>query len=427
MTINEYIAQYDNPTLWFVEEVKQPYHLKRISNAIANRDYLAGNHKVKLREDTKYKGKQFIVRKTILNYAKTVLRFHDTYLLGKPVQLSGHEEMVKRFTDITKKGEYETTDYMILDRVNKFGDAYEVVFVDEDVIKSKVLDNCDCYPVYSDKGEYLSFIEHWTDAYTNISYYNVYYQGYVENWSNAGGEIHLVETKINVSGLPIHYHNFSDTDYNFGESLLTDMIPIMDELEDILSKFGDAIYTNSLNPMPVAIGQRIESTIPADAMGYVMNLDSGDYKVVSTTMDYNSVRLYLNELKQFLSDISCVPTIFNAGTEISNISETSMRLLMHMANVLSDENKKWLNRGFKQRFAIIAHILKMQGVNLCDDNCLEVVYNISMPVATTEMINNLKALRDLGAISIETIMEKSDIVSDVESEKVRLSGENTTL
>ena len=70
----------------------------------------------------------------------------------------------------------------------------------------------------------------------------------------------------------VHYHNFSDEDYNYGVSLLTDIKPIMDELEDIISKLGDAIYANTLNPMPVAIGQRIESSIPADATGYVLNL-----------------------------------------------------------------------------------------------------------------------------------------------------------
>lgn len=42
----------------------------------------------------------------------------------------------------------------------------------------------------------------------------------------------------------------------------------------------------------------------------------------------------------------------------------------------------------------------------------------------TEMIANLKALQEMGAISKETIMEKTEYVSDVEVEKKRLSGEN---
>ena len=46
-----------------------------------------------------------------------------------------------------------------------------------------------------------------------------------------------------------------------------------------------------------------------------------------------------------------------------------------------------------------------------------------MPIATNEMIANLQALRELGAISIESVMEKSDIVTDVDVEKKRLASE----
>ena len=44
----------------------------------------------------------------------------------------------------------------------------------------------------------------------------------------------------------------------------------------------------------------------------------------------------------------------------------------------------------------------------------------------TEMIANLKTLQEMGAISKETIMEKTEYVSDVEVEKKRLSGENVS-
>ena len=84
--------QYGNDPMWFKSEVIQGNHAKRISEVISNRDYLAGRHKVLLRQDSQYKGKTLIVNKTVLNYAKTVIKFHNTYLLGKPVQLSCNDE-----------------------------------------------------------------------------------------------------------------------------------------------------------------------------------------------------------------------------------------------------------------------------------------------------------------------------------------------
>ena len=426
MSLELYIQnQYGNNPKWFMEEINQGNHASRIASVISNRDYLAGRHKVLQREDSKYKGKTLITRKTILNYAKTVVRFHNTYLLGKPVSLSGDEEVVKTYNDIYKLAQYETVDYEIIDRVNKFGDAYEVVYFDNGIIKSKVLDSACCYPVYDDKGNYISFIEYWTDIYTAISYWDVYYPTYVEHWSNKGGDEFLESTDVNVCGLPIHYHNFNDMDYDFGISLLTDIKPILDDLEDIMSKLGDAIYVNTLNPLPVAIGQRIESSIPADATGYVLNLDSGDFKYANCSIDYNTIKLYLDNMKQFLNDIACIPSVLGSSTNIANISEVSMKILFHMANINADETKKWLNKGFRERFEKFNKILGMQGISA--DGNVDVIYNVSMPVASTEMIANLKALKDMGAISVESIMEKSDLISNVNVEKDRLKGENESV
>ena len=416
--------QYGNNPRWFEEEVNQGNHAQRISEVINNRDYLSGKHKVLLRQDSQYKGKQLIVNKTIINYAKTVIKFHNTYLLGKPVQLSCNDEnTLKTFSDIYRLGQYSTVDYEIIDRVNKFGDAYEAIYVDNGVIKSKVLDNACSYPVYDDIGEYISFIEYWTDAYTNISFWNVYYPTYVEHWDNEGGELRLVSTDKSV-GLPIHYHNFNDEDYTKGVALLNDIRPIMDALEDTMAKMSDSIYVNVLNPMPVAIGQRIESSIPSDAVGFVMNLDVGDFKYANCSLDYNSIKLYLDNMKQFLNDVACMPSVLGSSTNIANISEVSMQILLMMANVFADENKKWLNIGFNERFRMFQKILGMQGIKV--DSDVDVIYNVSMPVASTEMIANLKALQEMGAISRETIMEKTEYITDVDVEKKRLQGENVS-
>ena len=184
------------------------------------------------------------------------------------------------------------------------------------------------------------------------------------------------------------------------------------------------IYVNVMNPMPVAIGQRIESSIPADAVGYVMNLDVGDFKYANCSLDYNSIKLYLDNMKQFLNDVACMPSVLGSSTNIANISEVSMQILLMMASVYADENKKWLNIGFQKRFEMFKKILGMQGIKV--DSDVEVIYNVAMPVASTEMIANLKTLQEMGAISKETIMEKTEYVSDVEVEKKRLSGENVS-
>ena len=424
MTLEEYKNTFDTPELWFKEEVNRPQHRKRISEVIMNKDYLRGNHKVLGREDAVYKGRELITRKTIIQYAKTVLDFHNTYMLGKPVTLTGNEEAVKVFNDIYKLGRYDTVDYQILDRVHKFADAYEVVYIEDGVIKSKVLDSADCYPVYTDLGEYVAFIEHWTDVLSSVSYWNVYYPTYVENWSDEGGEEHMYNSGINVCGLPIHYHNFNDEDYLFGESLLDDLKPLLDELEDIYSKLGDAIYVNTLNPLPVSMGVRLDSAVPADATGYVLNLEGGgDFKVVATAMDYENIKFYIDSLKTMINEIACIPAVLS-NSEVSNISEMSMKMLFHLASIKAMSNEKWLSAGMQERFDKWRKLLHMQGMTA--DDYVGVEFNLNMPIDTSEMFTNLKTMYDMGAISVQTVMEQSDLIKDVTIEMTRVKSEEKT-
>lgn len=425
MTLEEYKNTFESPELWFKEEVNRPQHRQRISNVIMNKDYLRGNHKVKNREDAVYKGKELITRKTIIQYAKTVIDFHNTFMLGKPITLTGNEEIVKTFNDIYRLGMYDTVDYTVLDKVSKFGDAYEVVYIEDGIIKSKVLDSSDCYPVYTDLGEYVAFIEHWTDAISNVSYWNVYYPTYVENWCDEGGEEHMYNSGINVCGLPVHYHNFNDEDYLFGESLLNDLKPLLDELEDIYSKLGDAIYVNTLNPLPISIGMRLDSAIPADATGYVLNLEGGgDFKVVATTMDYQNIKFYVESLKTMINEIGCIPAVLS-NTEVSNISEMSMKMLFHLATIKAMTNEKWLAKGIQERFQKWRTLLSMQGINAMDIVGIE--FNYNMPIDTKEMFDNLKAMKEMGAISVQTIMEQSELIKDTVVEMTRIKNEGNTL
>lgn len=421
MTLQEYITlQYGDDPYWFEAEVGAPYHAMRINRCYNNAQYLKGAHKVMNREDMWYKGATYNVKKTLINYVKTVLRFHDSYLLGKPVSYSGDENTVKIINDIVRLGGYDSIDYEILDRVLKFGDAFEVIYQEGGIIKSKILDCRDSYPVYYN-GEYLGFIEYWTDAWTGISYYNVYYPTYTENWCNDGGELHMYDSAINVCGLPIHWHNFNDEDYNFGKDLLCDLIPIMDDIEDAMAKLGDAVYTLSMNPIPVATGQRIDSSIPADAVGYVLNLDIGDFKYANCQMDYNTINLYLDEMKKWLSDVACFPSVFSSNGNIANVSEVSIRMLFHMASLLADENKKWLNRGYKERLNRISMMLNMQGLGTI--NNVDIIYNYNLPSAAAETISNMNMLKSMGAISTETIMEKSDLIASKDIEMKRIKKE----
>ena len=423
--LEQYIQdKYKGNYNWFTKEIKESYHLRRIADVINNKQYLSGGHKILQRKDFKWKKEQYITKKLILQQAKTILNFHATYLLGKDISLIGSEKKVQEYEKIYRKGDFHNTDFNILINCLKYANIYEYVYIQNGVIKSKLISPEDGYPIYSeDTGEYIGFIEHWTNALNNISYYYIYYPNKVQYWNNEGGELHLENENINVSGLPIHYSN-CESEYNhFGTSILQDIKPCLDEMEDILSKMGDSIYTLSLSPIGVSVGQTIEGTIDSDAVGYSINLDTGDFNFKNAQLDYNSIKLYIDKIQQQLNFIAHMPSIATGNANVANVSEVSLKLLYQLADVLAMINEKWIRKGIQNRFRIIDKLLELNGIRFKDDEYIDVEFNYSRPVNQSELIDNLTKQRSVGAISIESIIEKSDITKDKIQELQRLQRE----
>lgn len=427
MNIYEYIEKaYNNQRLWFVDEVDKTENVHRVTDVINNKYYLHGTHKILQREDFKFKEKQYITKKLILQNARTILNFHSTYLLGKPLSLVGSENKVKAYQDIYRKGNYSNIDFSILDTVNKYGDAYEYIYLDDNKnIVSKLILPEDGYPVITESNEYVGFIENWT--INAISYYNIYYPDHVEQWTNdeANGEFYKYNESINLSGLPIHWHNNSDWDSNFGRSLLDDIIPILDEIEDLLSKMGDGVYCLSLSPIPVVTGQEIQGNVSADAVGYNLQLENGStFNFANAQMDYNTIKLYLDTLQKNLNDIAHMPSIITGNTNVANVSEVSLKLLYQLADIMGMLNEQWVRVGLRERFNVFDKLLAIKGIAFNDTDYVDVEFNYSRPINSQEILQNLQIQFNMGAISKQTIIEKSPLTNDVSTELKRIKKED---
>ncbi len=82
-----------------------------------------------------------------------------------------------------------------------YGNAFEYVYLDGGVIKSKVIANEDAYPVYDEQENYVAFIEHWQDIENGHKNYVVYTPAMVQVFQDSI----LKDEYANLSGLPIHY------------------------------------------------------------------------------------------------------------------------------------------------------------------------------------------------------------------------------
>jgi len=375
-----------NNEFWFQDEINKTEHMKRISNVIELKQYLLRLHKVLQRKDFKFKEKTYRTAKIVLNTLKSIINFHTSYVVGNPISITGEQEIVKKYNSIYKKGMYTKTDYQIAEDLYTYGNAFEYVYLDDGVVKSKVIANEDAYPVYDEHENYVAFIEYWEDMENGHKNYIVYTPAMVQVYQDNT----LVDEYTNLSGLPIHYASLDKSEYNFfGDSPLNDLIPIMNQIETLLSKLDDAINTLSMNPLGVSMGQRVTDSIPKDICGATLNLeDGGDFKYVTAQMDYQNIKLLLDSLTQQLYAVASVPASVIGQGNIANVSEISLKLLFSQTDNKAKQMIQVLKEGIYKRFEYIRKLLKIQGITFSDNtyDSLDITFSVNRPVDTQSMM-----------------------------------------
>lgn len=415
----------DNP-LWFREVIHKPEHQLRIGEVFRIREYLLRKHDILQRHNMEFKEGTFTTSKMVFNTVKSIVEAHASYVVGHQISISGEPNIVSDFNKIYKKGRYPKVDYEIASDLYKFGNAFEYVYLDGDTIRSHVIANEDAFPVYDECYKYTNFIEHWKSADTQDEHFIVYYPEKVETYLNH----QLVETKPNLTGLPIHYVNLDKTDV-FGDGLVADLIPIMDAIEYLMSMLDDATVCLSLNPIGVVQGKRIESKIPKDVVGTVLNLEDkseSDFKWAASELDSDSVKLLIDNLIQQFYAVACIPASMYGQSNISNVSEVSLKYLFSQTDNKAQKTIQALTDGIFKRFEYFRKLQKLctKHIEYTDDefDSVDINFNLNRPVDVNSLMSDLKMQQEMGAISKRTIIDKSPYTTDVSLELKRIAEEN---
>ena len=389
------------------------------TNADANRirNYLCGTHNVLGRQDFEFNNKTFHTAKILLNSLKQIVTFHSSYVCGNPVSLSGDMETTKLLQSVYKGGHYDKVDYDIVTNLVKYGNAYEFIYKEKGKIKSRLIPNTDAFPIY-ENGNYIKFIERFCyNPVTDDCLEREYTRDYVKEYRNG----QLVKTYRNASHtLPIHYGTLDkDKTGVFSLGLVSQLIPIMDEIEQLLSKMSDSVTTLSMNPMGVVSGQRIDDSVHADMVGTTLNLDDGGtFNWATANLDYNSIKLLLDSLINQFYQIACVPSALYGQGNVANISETSLELLFNNSDSYAKQLSFGMSEGFEKRLEAISYML---GV---DVTSVDINFNYNRPVDNKSMLEAMKTQYDMGAISIETVMKNSPYTQNIDRELELIENRN---
>ncbi|WDF52323.1 phage portal protein [Paenibacillus sp. KACC 21273] len=422
--IQGFINDFGYGNEWFVEYCSDIHQQTRITDILDTKEYLSGQHAINTRPNEMFNGKVFVPRKIVLQYAKRLLEFSTAYLVGNKITLTGHEEVVSAIKEVYKNG-YDKIDFDNVSNVNRYGNSYEYVYIKDGKITSKIFDPADSYPVFNSENEYIAFVEFYTVH--NVSFYNIYYPERVEKHSNAGGSLLKTGTYSNLSGLPTIYKNDNPLDSNFGRSDLIDYKSILDSMEDLLSKSTDAFYKHIVG-IPIVKGQQLTNAgLPTEIVGGGLVLDSdADFKFENNEFNHDAFETLYKHLMMSLLDISSTPGVVLGKTDISNLSEVSIKLLFSLSNLKAMISEKFIKESIKDRLYKIRTLLEYKGIKFTDEqfNTIDIVFQYAMPQSEKDVIDNLSKLKEMGAISIESILSQSPYTNDIVAEMARLSKEN---
>lgn len=381
----------------------------QVAQAQRIKNYINGIHNVLSRPDFQVNNDTFNTAKIVLRSVDNIVDFLTGYICGNPVSISGDESISQMVQTIYKKGFYNKTDYTITRNLIMYGNAFEYVYKDnKGIIKSKVINNTDSYAIY-ENGEYTKFIEKWninpiTDDTMEREYTNTLVNEYVNG--------QLKNTYNNPTGLPIHYTSDDMNRTNlYGIGVVEKLIPVMDEIEQLLSKMADSINTLSLNPLLSISGQRMEDSTDANTVGQTINLDDGSTMgYITANLDYESIKLLLDNLIQQFYTIANVPSaLFNSGN-IANVSETSLSLLFNNTSNFAKRISFGLLEGFGKRLEYMSKLIAMDVTNT------DITFNYNAPVDYKSMIEAMEIQYNCGALSKESFIRQSPYSQNVNRE-----------
>lgn len=417
---------------YFKNQIGSSEHTYRQGKVNTIHKHLLREHSVKQRLMNTYnfKGKVFTPAAIVLQGIKSIINFHTAYLVGNPVTITGTPKAVELLNKYYRNGIYSKVDWQILNDLMTYGNAFEYVYLDENQnIKSKVFRNQDSYPIYDDNLNYCYFVEYWKNKQGGDEHFTIYYPTHVDTYFNN----RLIESKTNYTGLPIHYTMMDKAEYDqFGDSMVLDLIPIMDKVEGLLSKLDDAITNLSLNPVGVITGAKVteQDMIDSNVSGAVLNLEEGNtFTYTSAEMDYRCIKYELDQLYQQFNLVAGIPSSILGQNNIANVSENSMSMVYQLTENRGKQNMNSLVEGFRERWERMRRLMALTNnpISNEDFDSLNVSFNISKPIDTKQNMENMKMQYEMGALSKRTIMELSPYTTDSAQELQRLADEGKSI
>ena len=166
--------------------------------------------------------------------------------------------------------------------------------------------------------------------------------------------------------------------------------------------------------------------MPTNIVGAVMNLEDGaSFNWANAQMDRESIKLELDYVIQQFYAIACIPASVLGNSNISNVSSTSITVLYQQTDNFTRQYMASMVEGFKKRLEYIRKLMEYNGQTISDEvfDSVNFSFNVARPVDNAADMANMEIQYNCGAISKQTIIDRSPYTTDTALELKRIEDE----
>ena len=360
------------------------------------------------------------------SYASYITDTLVGYFVGKPISYSGNDtNVLNELQMIFEYNDEADENAELAKNASIYGIAYELLYMNENVVRFKSLDPKECIPIFDDTidNNLLAFIRYY-DNYDvvqdkTITIIEVITDKETVRYSTTStlGNLTFIESYPHYFGMvPIAIYKNNEEESGDFEQVIS-LIDAYDKLEsDSLNDFEYfvdaylALYGFTAEPEDIA--QMKENRV------LLMDEGTSAEWLIKNTSDTN-IENIKNRIDADIHKFAKCPNL--ADKEFaSNASGVAIKFkLLGTENKVAIKERKF-KRGLQQRLELLANI---KGVlaNGFDWRSIDIIFTRNIPTNDTDIANMVNTLS--GIVSEETLLAQIPFVEDVAGEIERLDKE----
>ena len=360
------------------------------------------------------------------SYASYITDTLVGYFVGKPISYSGNDtNVLNELQMIFEYNDEADENAELAKNASIYGVAYELLYMNENVVRFKSLDPKECIPIFDDTldNNLLAFIRYY-DNYDvvqdkTITIIEVITDKETVRYSTTStlGNLTFIESYPHYFGMvPIAIYKNNEEESGDFEQVIS-LIDAYDKLEsDSLNDFEYfvdaylALYGFTAEPEDIA--QMKENRV------LLMDEGTSSEWLIKDTSD-NNIENIKNRIDADIHKFAKCPNL--ADKEFaSNASGVAIKFkLLGTENKVAIKERKF-KRGLQQRLELLANI---KGVlaNGFDWRSIDIIFTRNIPANDTDIANMVNTLS--GIVSEETLLAQIPFVEDVAGEIERLDKE----